>query len=168
MKSNSLKKTVKVFNPIFEVDYILNKEVSELSILLWDIGIMTLMSKLEKRYKRFLFEFPIQDAEWFINVVCNDHEDQIYCDVIMSKSRSDWRYDIFVNDFNESINKEGEIEYSGPPDLSLCVSIRFPQKDYKGIISRIKKWKDLNGTVDEFAKLRYANIESIKKPTHSK
>jgi hypothetical protein len=52
MKSNSSKKTVKVFNPIFEVDYILNKEVSELNILLWDIGIMTLMSKLEKRYKR--------------------------------------------------------------------------------------------------------------------
>jgi hypothetical protein len=154
MKSNNSKKTIKAYNPIIEEDFILNKEISELNILLWDIGIMTLGSLIDKRRRRILFDFPIHDAERFINVVCKDHDNSIYQDIIISGGKDDWQYDIFVNDFNESINENDELQYSGPPELAFCMSIIFPSKYYTDLVGRVKEWQKEYISIDNYFKIK--------------
>jgi hypothetical protein len=68
----------------------------------------------------------------------------------MSDSKTDWQYEVCIDDFSEKINENDEIEVVGPPDLVINLSIRFPKKDYDEILSRVKKWKDLYGSIDEY------------------
>lgn len=150
MEYSDEHETVEVFNPFCEEMINIDKDISDLISLLWGIGLMTHNSCQENKPGIIWIEFPFIDAERFINIICNEHEDSIYQDVIMSDSKTDWQYEVCIDDFSERINENDEIEVVGPPDLVINLSIIFPKKDYDEILSRVKKWKDLYGSINEY------------------
>ena len=150
---------IEIYNPIFEENVKIDKGISELISLLWEVGLMTINSCQENKPGVMWITFPAFDAERFLNIICTKqfdskgNFDSIYDGLSSWDSGPKWQFDAHVIDYSEVITEDDEIDYEGPPNLEFEISIRFPIKEYLNILKRVKKWKKEYSTLENYYKL---------------
>jgi hypothetical protein len=116
---------IEIYNPIFEETVKIDKGISELISLLWEVGLMTINSCQENKPGIMWITFPAFDAERFLNIICTKQFDSkgrfdsIYDGLSGWDSGPKWQLDVHVNDCSEFITDDDEIDFEGPPNFAF-------------------------------------------------
>ena len=128
----------------------IDKKISELLKLIWNLDLYTLNSCQENKPGKIWIHFIDTDnAERFLKLILSKITDMKKYNYLYSRILNDhsfdesllWEYDIILDDFRDAFDIKKEswyTDFNKPCDIGLSVSIRFPISDYKTLCDILK------------------------------
>ncbi|VGO17671.1 hypothetical protein PDESU_06273 [Pontiella desulfatans] len=126
----------------------IDEHIAELILEMWKADIYTLLSCENNNNGKdngdvVWIMMPQYEVSDFLNCLLAGRErDEFYFRVMGYPEFGDqWRFSVLADDLSEFYDeKEDVVDFNGPPDIHLSMSVRFPIWDYAEVLSRMKAY----------------------------